>query len=706
MPRYRLLFCVYFGLSIFSTLAGCGGAGGVGTQNALPISVSVSPGSVTLTAGGTQAFAATVANDSSNAGVTWSASTGTISSAGLYTAPTPVTTTSATVTATSKADPTKTSSATVTLTPISVSVGPNAATLIGGATQTFNATVTGDTVLNEGVSWTASTGSITSGGLYTAPAVITTLAATVTATSKTDPSKSAVANITLTPVSVTITPTSPASMMGGATQQFTATVANDGSNSGVTWTASVGSVNSHGLYTATSPVTTATATVTATSMKDPTKSATATIPLIPITITLTSANSISLIGDGVQTATIGASITGDGSASGATFVVSGAGGAMSASPVSGNSPSSLYTTPVVSAATSSVITVTSVADPTKTQTVAVTLNPPMSFTTPPGALAAGTTGATYAGATIGASGGTGTRTFSIAGGSLPAGLSMSASGVISGTPTGALGTSNFTVQVMDQSSSPNLITGSFSIVIEAPQLQSSSPSSIATGTAGTTITLTGTAFGPTTAVYFGSFAQPTTFLTNQSVSFVLPPESYTGSVTLYVRNGSYNSNTITIQIVNPVPTLTSISPTAVVAGLLQFSAHVERKQHRQRSHRNDQWDFLFAVQLEFNNGVPVRKCIPSSICRQSYRHAGESYSRRRQFRARATPGDQCGQSPAHVELRHRRYRYRSRPQSSLCLCQFRLSDQPQQHRGHRSAPRYCRDDANDGKPARATRGKR
>jgi len=65
---------------------------------------------------GTQKFTALVIN-TSNTAVTWSASPGSISSTGLYQAPTVTVITNATVTATSVADPTKSGTASVTVTP-------------------------------------------------------------------------------------------------------------------------------------------------------------------------------------------------------------------------------------------------------------------------------------------------------------------------------------------------------------------------------------------------------------------------------------------------------------------------------------------------------------------------------------------------------------------------------------------------------------
>src|SRR5262249_21358075 len=68
---------------------------------------------------------------------------------------------------------------------------------------------------------------------------------------------------------------------------------------------------------------------------------------------------------------------------------------------------------------------------------------PLTITT--NALPAGTTGAAYS-TTLAATGGTPPYTWSLAAGTLPAGLTLANTGAISGTPT-ATGTSNFTVQV-------------------------------------------------------------------------------------------------------------------------------------------------------------------------------------------------------------------------------------------------------------------
>ena len=156
---------------------------------AAPVAVRVSPGAVSLAGGASQQFTASVTG-STNTGVSWTTSGGAITAGGLYVAPS--TTGTYTVTATSAADTTKSASATIAVNvPVSVAVSPTAPSLVTGGTQQFTATVSGTT--NTGVTWKASGGSVTPGGLYTAPATAGTY--TVTATSMADTTKSASASV-------------------------------------------------------------------------------------------------------------------------------------------------------------------------------------------------------------------------------------------------------------------------------------------------------------------------------------------------------------------------------------------------------------------------------------------------------------------------------------------------------------------------------
>jgi hypothetical protein len=81
-----------------------------------PVTVNLSPTSATVLSAGKQQFSAGVSG-TSNSGIAWSASAGSISGIGLYTAPTVTSETNVIVTATSNADPSLSASATVAIEP-------------------------------------------------------------------------------------------------------------------------------------------------------------------------------------------------------------------------------------------------------------------------------------------------------------------------------------------------------------------------------------------------------------------------------------------------------------------------------------------------------------------------------------------------------------------------------------------------------------
>ncbi|MEZ5399701.1 MAG: malectin domain-containing carbohydrate-binding protein [Bryobacteraceae bacterium] len=82
-----------------------------------PVSISVSPATATVSAGGTAQFTATVLG-TADSRVTWSASAGSIDSSGRFLAPTVTSTTAVTITARSIADATKAATAGVTVNPV------------------------------------------------------------------------------------------------------------------------------------------------------------------------------------------------------------------------------------------------------------------------------------------------------------------------------------------------------------------------------------------------------------------------------------------------------------------------------------------------------------------------------------------------------------------------------------------------------------
>jgi uncharacterized protein YjdB len=102
-------------------------------------------------------------------------------------------------------------------------------------------------------------------------------------------------------------------------------------------------------------------------------------------------------------------------------------------------------TPTATGTSSFTVQVTDAAARTDTQALSLVVGTGVTITTT--TLPAGTVSSAYT-QTLAASGGTTPYTWSIASGTLPAGLTLSAAGVLSGTPT-ATGTSSFTVQVTD-----------------------------------------------------------------------------------------------------------------------------------------------------------------------------------------------------------------------------------------------------------------
>jgi len=267
-------------LFMIALLGGCGGGGSSSGSTPPPptVSVIVTPATPSIGVGKTIQFSAAVVG-TTNQNVTWQASAGSISTSGLFTAPTTAGT--VTITATSVASPSASATSQVTVTKgsgVALTVSPQSVTLNFGAQQQFTASVTGST--NTGVSWTASAGSITPAGLFTAPSTVGTV--TITATSQADNSVSSTGTAVVRNSGVTVQLNSHPGFFGtNETFQFIATVTNS-TNQAVTWTATGGTISSTGLFTAgTVP---GTFSVTATSVADPTASITTPVTINAVTI--------------------------------------------------------------------------------------------------------------------------------------------------------------------------------------------------------------------------------------------------------------------------------------------------------------------------------------------------------------------------------------------------------------------------------------
>jgi hypothetical protein len=263
-----------------------------GSPTTPSVGLSISPHSISLGEGQQQQFAAVVSGLNSPT-VTWTASGGTINNAGLFTAPTSAgsfTVTARALTSRRRSNSTAVASdsALVTVTlpnpppPVTgttqVSVTPTAASLQTGGQQQFTAAVSGSS--NTAVTWSASGGTISASGQYTAPATAGTY--TITALSNADTTKSASALVIVSvpqTVAIAVSPAN-ASVREANQLQFTAAVSGL-SNTAVTWavTRGSGTISQSGLYTA--PRAAESDVITATSQGDNTKSANASITVLP-----------------------------------------------------------------------------------------------------------------------------------------------------------------------------------------------------------------------------------------------------------------------------------------------------------------------------------------------------------------------------------------------------------------------------------------
>jgi len=261
------------------------------------VTPSLNPLAVTLYESQSQQFNVLQTGLCSAGDAVWSLSAGspgTLAVTGLYTAPATINTKqTVTVTATTLGASSTQLSATITLMPpVAVTVTPGMAALPTGGTQQFTATVANTT--NTAVTWTlepSGVGSISSTGLYTAPATLNgQQTVSVIATSVADPTQSASATVTLgiaappvSTISISIDPQT-AMLYASETHLFTATVINT-TNTAVTWSVSpagAGTIDANGLYSAPATISAQqTVTITATSQANSSVTAMATVDLLP-----------------------------------------------------------------------------------------------------------------------------------------------------------------------------------------------------------------------------------------------------------------------------------------------------------------------------------------------------------------------------------------------------------------------------------------
>src|SRR5215469_10851305 len=490
--------------------------------------------------------------------------------------------------------------------PIFVSVtqsGTSNIVFAGTSAVRLSASVAND-LLNAGVTWSLSPatgcGTLTASGstaIYSPPAVLTAnCSAAVTATSVADNSSQAtivfsVSESVAIKVSVTQSGSSSTIAAGSPPITLTASLQGDSTNAGVRWSLSpasgCGTLVSSGLTATYTPPSESSlnancmATPTAASVAETSSSASLAFTVNPVAIALSAGESTTPTAAAQGSSlTLSASLVNDASGSATLNWITG--GSSCGTLANSTGLSATFVPPSSGSCTATVTASTSI-NPNITQVFNIKVNPSLAITT--ASLTGGSSGVSYS-AALAANGGI--PPYSWHATNLPAGLTLSSSGVLSGTPTVAAGSYSPTFAVTDSDAQPRTVQQSLSIAIGLT-LSGITPNSGQAGITSIALTCNGFPSGtPASAANVQITLTPVgggsplnitpTSATNVSgavqLTFQLPGAAGTGPVspTLYnvslsdTTDGGLSSGNTLPFTENPAASLTPLSPNSGFQG--------------------------------------------------------------------------------------------------------------------------------------------
>src|SRR3984885_2057553 len=570
---------------------------GCGSSVSAPIAVGLAPGSTqSIDQAQTVPITATVKQDPKTAGVTWAVSGGgtlanATTSSATYNAPASVTTGfTATVTATSVSDTTKIATLQIKVAPLpaitttsfvaTAGTAYNGTMSESGGTSPYTFTITSGS-LPVGLTLNGSTGAIT--GTPTGPAGNSSVTFQITDAAKMSASHAVAITVNAPPALTITTASLPAGTTGAAYSQ---TLQASGGIPPYTWAVTTGSLpaglslnSGTGAISGTPSGTltgTTNFTVTATDSQTPTHATSSANLSITVSAPPLSVTTTSLAGGTIGNAYANQTLQATGGISPYKWSVTTgslpAGLSLNAlTGVISGTPTGTFVGTVNFTVTAADSETPSAKTASANLSIAISVAP-LSVSSTSSSLAVGVVSSVYAGATLRAAGGITPYSWAVTTGSLPAGLTLSAAGVISGTPT-ASGTANFTVTVTD-SETPTAKTAAANLSIVVNPDLSVTTASLPAGVIGSNYSQTLAAAGGITpytwSITTGSL--PTGLSLNGSTGVISgkPSGTFTGTVSFTVTvtdNESPTKQTASanLSIIISAPPL-SVTTSSLVGG--------------------------------------------------------------------------------------------------------------------------------------------